>query len=203
MAKIPSGILGPPRGKIGSVVGASWKGIAYIRAYVIPANPKTAAQVATRALFADLVVLAQQVLGAVLQPFWDPFVVRNSGFAHFIGVNRPLYTSQEVYTAVKMAQGTLEGQIIDGALYSASNVDVSWTSAPQGNGAGTDKMIAVVFDEVNKVAFVNTSAIRSAEGVTVAVGAGRTAANLNVWLFCTDSLTAPTQVSVSDHAQSS
>jgi hypothetical protein len=199
MAKLPAGILSPPSGKVGNVVGASWKGIDYIREYVIPANPQTALQIAERDKFADLVDLAKVVLGSVLQVFWDPFLRKVSGWAHFIGINRKLYAGGDDYSTIKMSEGTLEGAVIDTCVYSAPNLAISWDATCMGNGQATDKAVFVVYDEEYKVAWVSTVQPRSAEGAVIDVGAGRTATKLNCWLFFADSSTAPTKVSPSDH----
>ena len=52
MGTIKKGILGSFSGKVGNIVGASWKGIAYIRS--LPAsvrNPRTVKQVTQRSKF--------------------------------------------------------------------------------------------------------------------------------------------------------
>ena len=52
MGKIKQGILGGFKGKVGTVIGASWNGIAYMRG--LPQsikNPKTPAQQAQRDFF--------------------------------------------------------------------------------------------------------------------------------------------------------
>ncbi len=62
MAKYSSGILGAFSGKVGKVVGSSWRGISYIKS--LPshvANPRTPAQVAMRNLLS--------VTSAGLRPF--------------------------------------------------------------------------------------------------------------------------------------
>ncbi len=201
MAKIPAGILGRIVGKVGDVVGASWKGIPYIRQYVIPANPNTALQKAQRDLFRDLVWLAKTALGPVLQVFWDPFLRSTSGWAHFIGVNRKLYETEGDYSPVQLASGTLEGAVIGIATYSGSDVLITWDGSVLGNGQATDKACAFIYDEVNKVGFFQATIDRSVETQLVTVGAGRTAANLNAWLFFADSGTVPTVVSFSDFHQ--
>jgi len=48
MARITKGILGGGRGKVANVVMGSWKGIDYIRAYAVPSNPRSPAQVVRR-----------------------------------------------------------------------------------------------------------------------------------------------------------
>jgi len=50
-------------GKLGDqIVGARWKGRGYFRSYIIPANPKTNAQTAHRAVLAELVKRCQEVV---------------------------------------------------------------------------------------------------------------------------------------------
>ena len=53
MGSITKGILGPVRGKVGTVVGSSWNGIEYIRAYVATRTSATSpAQETQQAKFA-------------------------------------------------------------------------------------------------------------------------------------------------------
>ena len=44
MGIIQSGILSPVSGKVAGVVGGKWKDKAYLRAWVKPANPNSAAR---------------------------------------------------------------------------------------------------------------------------------------------------------------
>ena len=62
MGKIKQGILGGFKGKVGTVIGASWNGIAYMKG--LPQSqkdPKTAAQMAQRAFFREVQDLAGQL----------------------------------------------------------------------------------------------------------------------------------------------
>ena len=62
MGKIKQGILGGFRGKVGTVIGASWNGIAYMRGLPQSVkNPKTAVQQAQRAFFAEVQDLVSQL----------------------------------------------------------------------------------------------------------------------------------------------
>lgn len=198
MAKIPTGILGAIFGKVGNVVGAKWKGIAYIRAYVIPANPNTDAQKAERDLFRDIVSMASAALGPVLQVFVDPFLRAQSAWAYFIGKARYTYLVEGVYEDILLTQGTLEGAVIIDAIYAAGNVTVSWSETVLGNGSLTDPACVFVYDKANKVAWFDSSLTRDDELVQVAVGAGRVATDLQCWLFFADHATVPTVKSFSD-----
>ena len=62
MGKINQGILGGFNGKVGSVIGASWKGISYMRGIAQSIkNPKTEAQVMQRDYFAHMAQMASQL----------------------------------------------------------------------------------------------------------------------------------------------
>ena len=72
MGKIKQGILGGFKGKVGTVIGASWNGIAYMKG--LPQSqkdPKTAAQMAQRAFFKEIQDLVGQ-LSAEQQIFLIP-----------------------------------------------------------------------------------------------------------------------------------
>ena len=63
MATIKQGILGAFSGKVGSVVGSSWKGIAIMKALPASvANPRTAKQVIQRSKMSSAVAFAKEVL---------------------------------------------------------------------------------------------------------------------------------------------
>ena len=62
MGKIKQGILGGFKGKVGTVIGASWNGFAYMRGLPQSVkNPKTAAQQAQRAFFKEVQDLVGQL----------------------------------------------------------------------------------------------------------------------------------------------
>ena len=72
MGKIKQGILGGFKGKVGTVIGASWNGIAYMKG--LPQSqkdPKTAAQMRQRAFFREVQNLVGQ-LTAEQQKFLIP-----------------------------------------------------------------------------------------------------------------------------------
>lgn len=198
MAKIPAGILGAITGKVGNVVGASWKGIAYIREYVIPANPNTVAQKAERDLFRDIVSLASAALGPVLQVFVDPFLRAQSAWAYFIGKARYTYLVEGTYEDIILTTGTLEGAVITQVTYAGADCNVFWAEAVLGNGALTDVACVFIYDKANKVGWFSSATTRDDEACTITVGAGRVATDLQCWLFFSDHATAPTIKSYSD-----
>ena len=62
MGKIKQGILGGFKGKVGTVIGSSWNGIAYMRGQAQSVkNPKTDAQLMQRAFFKEIQDLVGQL----------------------------------------------------------------------------------------------------------------------------------------------
>ncbi len=67
MAKLEQGILGPFRGKVGTVVGYTWRGMACVRAYRKEINyPNTEQQQAEREWFVSMVRFAARARQALL-----------------------------------------------------------------------------------------------------------------------------------------
>ena len=61
MGKIKQGILGGFKGKVGTVIGSSWNGIAYMRGLAQSVkNPKTAAQTTQRGFFREVLDIVGQ-----------------------------------------------------------------------------------------------------------------------------------------------
>ena len=118
-AVIEQGILGGLRGKIGSVVGFNWKGINALRIKVTPANPQSAGQTEQRGQMAQAVAIGKQILSTVIQPYWNPYAVKKSGFNAFVGsiVKLLTATTHAVNTSCLMAQGSLEGVDTIGFTY--------------------------------------------------------------------------------------
>ena len=87
MAKIRAGILSKVQGKVGGVVGATWKGKNYLREHVKPSNPNTPAQQLQRAKMSVAVKGASYFLGGVLTRFTNKFVKDMSAYNWFVKQN--------------------------------------------------------------------------------------------------------------------
>jgi hypothetical protein len=87
------------RGRAADAVASSWKGIPYVRKYVIPANPNTPAQQAVRQSFARCIPLWRS-LYYVLKLFLDSYGVdyQMSGMNVFVQKNRVLEQADGVLT---------------------------------------------------------------------------------------------------------
>lgn len=92
MGTLKRGILGGFSGKVGNIVGSSWKGIAVIKTLPLSvANPRTTAQTNQRSDFKATALFASQILAGFIKPLWDRFASGMSGYNAFMQKNVPLY----------------------------------------------------------------------------------------------------------------
>lgn len=130
-------IVSDARGKIGDAVFSSWKGRAYIRTRVDPANPNTAAQQAVRNSLARCVELWQYLEEQVQNDWGDKALpYRYSGFNLNMSQNRAdeqagnlillSYQHPDITPMTDFAAVTGVGV--------SGDIDCSWTDPGQGAG---------------------------------------------------------------------
>lgn len=184
MGVLQGGILGTMTGRVGPVVGMEWKGKNTVRRHVIPANPNTSAQQSQRALFAAVVGFARLVLDSIIHKYWEAINPSVGGYAAFMSENLLAMTSPTTWNLAILSKGSLEGLGAVSAVYSGGNCTISWNATPTGNGLATDKVVALVFDTANNVVFLHDAAEVRDDGTAIlAIGTGRTAANLKAYAF--------------------
>ena len=182
MGKIKQGILGGFKGKVGTVIGASWNGIAYMRGLAQSVkNPKTAAQLQQRAYFKDLQGLVGQLTDEQLQSIF-PTVMR--GMTRRNMLTRQLAAAAAVtdnVKAVDLAQleGIGNGERIDSPMLESlvSNIDGSlaiYAEAAAAEAIGKPAVanfIAVAYNVTKrKIGVFNTEVTDPSLGVSVPVG---------------------------------
>lgn len=171
MAKISAGILSTPRGKVAGVVGASWKGVGYIREKVKPANPKTAAQEAQRSKMRNCVHFAQLILADVLIPFVSPFQKHQSGYNWFVKQNIKNFTYDfPKLDDLKLTAGTLQAPTTtateDGGTFLTSfSVDAN----PAGEGETLKACVLVTDYEAKRVYFGSADYTGNSASVSIEV----------------------------------
>jgi hypothetical protein len=187
MGKLRSGILGQIRGKVAGVVGGQWKDVNYVREFVKPANPNTAAQQTQRAKFGDCVSFARPLVGPVFNAYTDIFFKGMSGFNAFIKSNIALFGDPPTWASVKVTEGKLYlGTVTVTDVSASSNtVTFTWGTATGNNGLATDKIFAVAFNEdTGATAFPSSEDVRSNGGTGGQIAIGSTADDtVHVWLF--------------------
>lgn len=173
MAVYKQGILGPFSGKVGTVVGASWRGMPYIRSLATKvANPKTPAQLDVRNRLSET--------SKALRPFIDTirhgFVAAGvaAGWPQAVKVNRELTLKgdDDLYHLkpedIILSQGAADFQA--SASYASGSLSLEWSSPSSTDELYDARVYLAVFNEANSKA-VNFSADISAGEVAIGVNA--------------------------------
>ena len=182
MGKIKQGILGGFRGTVGTVVGSSWNGIAYMKGKPQSVkNPKTDAQLQQRGFFRDLQQLVAQLSDEQLASLF-PTVTR--GMTRRNMFTRQLAAAAAVtgdVKAVDLAQleGIGNGERIDSPMLESivSEIDGSLAiyaeaAAAEAIGKPAEANIIVVAYNLTqkKIAVFNTDVTDPSMSVSVPVG---------------------------------
>ena len=182
MGKIKQGILGGFKGKVGTVIGASWNGIAYMRGLAQSVkNPKTAAQLQQRAYFKDLQGLVGQLTDEQLQTLF-PTVMR--GMTRRNMLTRQLAAAATVTDDVKsvdlsLMEGIGNGERIDSPMLESLVSEIDGSLAIYAEAAAAEAIgkpaeanfIAVAYNITKrKIGVFNTDVTDPSLGVSVPVG---------------------------------
>lgn len=168
MGVIKRGILGGFSGKVGSVVGSSWKGIAVIKSLPLSvANPRTAGQVSQRTKFSACVVAAQALLASIIKPNWDRFAQGMSGYNAFVSVNTEAFDSSGVLipASFQAARGSLTSASFSTLLATAAGNQFECEfndNSGDGSALATDEVEAVIFNQsTNEFGYGTSTSVRS------------------------------------------
>lgn len=178
--------VGSLKGRLAGLVGASWKGIDYVRKMVIPYNPKSAAQTGTRTVFAKLVAMGRRINSTILKLYTVPKPKKMSPFNKFISNNQPLIDSG-VYTIADVIAS--KGGLFTPPNWSASEggavtiCSCSWDDDLQGEALATDKIIIIVYNETKDLYFFETSKVRSDGSVDVTITGTESGDDVHAWMF--------------------
>ena len=160
MGTINQGILGGFSGKVGAVIGSSWKGISVMRG--IPAhvaNPKTDAQIAQR----ERVIVTMaflQPMTSFIRVSWAAFAVKmtamNAAFSYIIkNALQGTYPNIAVdYPNALVAKGNLPPALnATAASTVAATVAFTWLdNSTEAGASDTDKTLIVIYSPAKKQA---------------------------------------------------
>ncbi len=187
-------------GRLAGMVGATWKGIDYVRKMVIPANPNTVAQQGTRTVFKNLVTMGRRINSTILKDNIIPKPKKMSPFNKFISNNQPLIDTG-VWTIEDsvIAKGSLyfPSSFAGSASKSNVNVGLTWNTQDKGESQGTDKVLATCYDvNTDEYAFDDATTRTDGQddvGMDFDVGD-----RIIVWMFLTQGDTLSTDTGVLD-----
>lgn len=143
-----NGIFGPWSGQIGkTLVGFKNKAVDVIRKYVIPANPRSVAQVLQRNKFRLCSKIAEKELINLIRPYWNFKSSKYSGFAAFVKNNIPRVFDGDDFPNIETTSGSYPGvPVLSSSAYDTvgGNLDVEFDNSIPVNGNTADKVIIVI-----------------------------------------------------------
>lgn len=158
MGKIAQGILGGLSGKVGNVIGGSWKGIDYIR--IKPssvANPRTEGQVNQRNRFTVTLEFLQAIKPFIKQGYKSLAIKKtefNAAMSYILN-NAVTGTAPNFninYTDALVSRGGLSG-VLNGTtdLNNPGEVAFGWDdNSAEGNANATDRVMLLVYNPAKK-----------------------------------------------------
>ncbi len=156
MGKISLGILDGVSGKVGNVVGSSWKGIDYIRAKADHiADPKTEKQLNQRAKFKAVMAFAVSLLSVIIRPIWNPKAGKMTGTNLFVRKNIGAFGIDgdiQDFSALQFSVGDLslpEGITVTPDVEVESGVKISWGNVFD-YGNKDDKLMLVAVNSADQ-----------------------------------------------------
>ena len=182
MGKIKQGILGGFRGTVGTVVGSSWNGIAYMKGKPQSVkNPKTDAQLQQRVFFKDLQQLVSQLSDEQLASLFPTFT---RGMTRRNMLTRQLAAAAAVVDDVKsvdlsLMEGIGNGERIDSPMLESLVSEIDGSLAIYAEAAAAEAIgkpaeanfIAVAYNVTKrKIGVFNTDVTDPSLGVSVPVG---------------------------------
>jgi hypothetical protein len=197
---ILSGILGGFSGKVGPVVGASWKGIDYMKQYVIPSNPNTSGQQAQRSKMSQAIKNARQVLSTLIADYWSPYAVHMSGFNAFTSELLLTFTGANIFALnTRVAKGVLTPILNLVASYNTGTGALTsvWDANLVGDALGTDTIVFVAYEKSTKdiVGYQDTGTLRSTQAGSMSIATGFTASNVYLYAFAVQGVGASMKIS--------
>jgi hypothetical protein len=152
MGVIKRGILGGVSGRVGNIVGSSWKGIAYLKSLPLSvANPRTSGQVSARTAMSYITQNFSPFLTTLIQPLWNRWSVQMSGFNHFVQTNVRLFPDGQFddFSFFKLAVGKLLPMEITSVVADKSLSNITFTvvnNSGEGNALASDIPFVMVYN---------------------------------------------------------
>ena len=165
MGKIKQGILGGFNGTVGTVIGASWKGISYMRGKAQSIkNPNTQLQKGQRSKFAIALAFIQQIK-AIVDIGYKGLANKQSAFnaamSHVLknGITGTAPNYALDYANILVAQGSLAPAKSATATSANGKVTFTWSdNSANGEGSANDVALVLLYNEDKEEAIINTDA---------------------------------------------
>ncbi len=171
MGTIKQGILGGFSGKVGTVIGGSWKGIAYMRSQAQSVkNPRTEAQMEQRSKFALTLAFLKPITNYIrtgYKTYANKQTAFNAAMSYIcknaIAGTYPDYSLD--FQAVLVSRGSLTPAENASATTAEGKLTFTWTdNSGIGDALATDLAMPLIFNKDKNEAVFNTSASSRADG---------------------------------------
>ena len=192
MAKFINGANGTFSGKVGSVIGASWRGIHYLRGLAKKTKiPPTEAQVAQRLRFALITKFLSPLLGIVAVRFRN---LRRLTAAQFsMAVKRNIEQAiigaapdfELDFSAITLSEGGLYIPLTSALEVAEGSIALSWDPAPNQFGGASNDVAYIVVYNAERQLFITTEtpATRANGSAVVDVPALFAGQQGHAWMF--------------------
>ncbi len=170
MGRIRKGILGPVSGTVGTVIGSSWKSIAYLRSQPIGKKQTSTADQIDQQLKFSIVMNFVQTMTPLVQLTFKKYANKMSEFNAAFSYNfhnaiagvSPDYEIN--FSKALVSRGDLPNATSPAATVTGNTIYFTWTdNSGQGKAAATDKAVVVAFcPNLNLTLFNAEAATRSA-----------------------------------------
>lgn len=174
MGTIRQGILGGFSGKVGTVVGGSWKGISFMRAQPKSIkNPRTEKQLSQRTKFSLALVFLKPLIH-VLRTGFKPYANNQSAFnaamsymlANAISGDYPNYRID--FPSALISRGSLTPAMNGVAVSQDGNIVVSWDdNTGLGTAKASDKALIALYNADRNEAVTEVAGATRAAGTQV------------------------------------
>jgi hypothetical protein len=176
MGTISKGILGPISGKVGTVVGSSWKGIDYIRSKSTRRKGFSARQRDQQFRFSAAINFVS-TMNDLLDITFKRYALKKSGsnaalsytMLHAITGTSPDY--QVDFAKALVSHGKLPNASAPAATVTGKAIHFTWTdNSGSGKAAATDNAVLVAYcKNYNQTIYTTMSAVRSAKAAVLDV----------------------------------
>lgn len=189
MGTISKGILGPVSGTVGTVIGGSWKGIAYLRSQPSKRKRNPTVDQLDHQLKFSVVVNFIQTMTDLLQLTFKKYAIKMSQYNAAFSYNyhnaitgaSPDYAID--FTKALVSRGELPNATAPAATVTGKTVFFTWTdNSGAGSAAATDKAVLAVFcPNLNLAQYSTNSAERSAGAASIDV-TGFSGQTIETWI---------------------
>ncbi len=175
MGKINQGVLGGFSGKVGNIIGGTWKGIDYMR--IKPSsvtNPRTQGQLDQRSKFSKVLNFLQP-MSDFLRVGFKNYAIKMTQFNSAMSYNLnnaitgayPNFTID--YSMALVTRGSLMGATNTNAVSDNSEeVEFAWSdNSGYGNAKPTDKALLLVYNPVKDMAIFDTAGASRSTGTQI------------------------------------